>query len=318
MDVLCIGHAAWDISVFVDGYPPENSKSEIDAMLECGGGPAANAACLLAKWGVSCGIAASVGTDAYGNRIADEFLAAGVDITMLRRSPTNVTPVSVIVVNQRNGSRTIINRKGTVPIFVSAKMGPSPSALQLSPPALPSPSPRILLFDGHELPASLEAIELFPDAKTILDAGSLRDGPRELARRVDYLVSSERFACQFAGVPDLDSPENQAKAVAALYEYNRHPIVITRGEREILCGYLDRIARFPAFPAKAVDTTGAGDIFHGAFAYGVWASLTGKELSVQETLQLAAAAASLSVTVRGGRTSIPSLAQVQDMLRHVG
>ena len=79
MDVLCVGHAAWDISVFVDGYPAENSKCEIHAMLECGGGPAANAAYLLSKWGVSCGIAASIGADAYGNRIADEFLAVGAE-----------------------------------------------------------------------------------------------------------------------------------------------------------------------------------------------------------------------------------------------
>jgi sulfofructose kinase len=303
MDVLCIGHAAWDISVFVDGYPAENSKAEIHTMLECGGGPAANAACLLSRWGVACGIAAAVGADSYGDRIAEEFLAAGTDITLLERSSNNVTPVSVIVVNEQNGSRTIINRKGTVPIFVSAKMGLSPLM----------PAPRVLLFDGHELAASLQAMELFPNAKTILDAGSLRDGTRELAKRVDYLVSSERFARQMSGVPDLDSAENQAKALAALYEYNRHPVVITRGEREILFGYMDRLERFPTFPVQAVDTTAAGDIFHGAFAYGV---LT--ESTVKQTLQLAAAGAALSVTAPGGRTSIPSLAQVREMLRHVG
>jgi sugar/nucleoside kinase (ribokinase family) len=64
---------------------------------------------------------------------------------------------------------------------------------------------------------------------------------------------------------------------------------------------------------QTVDTTAAGDIFHGAFVYGV---LTG--LSSEETLRLAAAAAALSVTVRGGRTSIPTLSQVQEMLRHAG
>lgn len=303
MDVLCIGHAAWDISVFVEGYPAENSKSEIRTMLECGGGPAANAACLLSRWGVSCGIAAAIGADPYGDRIAEEFLAAGTDITLLERSPTNVTPMSVIIVNEHNGSRSIINRKAAG----------SGEPFRLSSAAMPDPPPRLLLFDGHELQASLQAMELFPNAKTILDAGSLRDGTRELAKRVDYLVSSERFACQMTGLPDLESPENQAKALAALYEYNRYPVVITRGEWEILFGYMDRIARFPTFPVTAVDTTGAGDIFHGAFAYAV---LT--ETSVERGLRLAAAAAALSVTVRGGRTSIPSLAEVQEMLRDAG
>jgi sugar/nucleoside kinase (ribokinase family) len=169
------------------------------------------------------------------------------------------------------------------------------------------------LFDGHELEASLEAIERFPEAKTILDAGSLRDGTRELARQVDYLVSSERFACQFSGVPDLDSPDNQAKAVAALHAHNGRPVVVTRGEKEMLCGDGDSVERFLTFPVQAVDTTAAGDIFHGAFAYGV---LT--ELPSDQTLRLAAATAALSVTVRGGRTSIPSLTRVREMLHCAG
>ena len=171
--------------------------------------------------------------------------------------------------------------------------------------------PRVLLFDGHELQASLEAMERFPDAKTLLDAGSLRPGTRELASRVDYLVCSERFACQMSGLPNLDSPANQAKAVAALYACNGHPVVITQGERGMLRGTDQHVERWPAFEVETVDTTAAGDVFHGAFAYGV---VTG--LSDDATLRLAAAAAALSATARGGRTSIPSLPQVQEMLRH--
>ena len=303
MDVLCIGHAAWDISLFLDGYPAENSKCEIRAMLECGGGPAANAAYLLSRWGVSCGLAASVGADTYGDRIAEEFLAAGTDITWLDRNPTGVTPVSVILVNQRNGSRTIINRKA------ASRETP----LKLSTEPTRGGKPRVLLFDGHELEASLQAMELFPKAQTILDAGSLRDGTRELAKRVDHLVSSERFACQMSGVPNMESRENQVKAMAALYALNGKPVVITRGEHGMFYGTGKGIRHLPAFPVQTVDTTAAGDIFHGAFVYGV---LTG--LSSEETLRLAAAAAALSVTVRGGRTSIPTLSQVQEMLRHAG
>jgi len=301
MEVLCVGHAAWDISLFVDGYPPENSKCEIHTMLECGGGPAANAAYLLARWGVPCGIAAAIGADAYGDRIAAEFLAVGADITLLDRRSANVTPVSVILVNQQSGSRTIVNRKA---------LGQD-GLLRLLPAAARCEAPRVLLFDGHELQASLEAMELFPDAKTILDAGSVRPGTRELAKRADYLVCSERFACQMSGLPNLNSPENQARAVASLYACNGHPVVITQGERGMLRGTDQHVERWPAFQVEAVDTTAAGDIFHGAFAYGV---ATG--LSDDATLRLAAATAALSATARGGRTSIPSLPQVQEMLRH--
>jgi sulfofructose kinase len=302
MDALCVGHAAWDMSFFLEGFPAENSKLEIRSMSECGGGPAANAAYLLARWGVSVGLAASIGADAYGDRIAEELAAAGCDVAWLDRNPSGVTPVSAILVNQHNGSRTIINRKAS---------GGSPLRLK-SPPPLSGP-PRVLLFDGHELDASLQALELFPDAQTILDAGSLREGARELARRVDFLVSSERFACQFSDLPDLASCENQAKAIAALCAWNGKSVVITRGERGMLRGTSDGFQHYPAFPVQAVDTTAAGDIFHGAFAYGV---LTG--LPIDETLRLSAATAAISVTIRGGRPSIPDLPQVREMLRHAG
>jgi sulfofructose kinase len=302
LDVLCVGHASWDISFFLDGYPAENGKCEVRTMLEYGGGPAANAAFLLTRWGVHCGIAAAIGTDDYGNRIADEFFAAGTDITLLEKSPEHVTPVSVILVNERNGSRTIVNRR--------AAHGENALTLP-SAPTVGKP-PRVLLFDGHELEASLKAMEWFPDARTILDAGSLRKGTQELANRVDYLVASERFACQLSGVPDLDSPQNESQAMAALYACNGHPVAITRGERGLLYGDKTNINRVPAFTVQAVDTTAAGDIFHGAFAFGVL-----KDMPIDQTLRLASAAAALSVVARGGRPSIPSLFNVQQMLCHV-
>lgn len=301
MDVLCIGHASWDINLFLEGYPTENSKWEISTMLECGGGPAANAAYLLSSWGVSCGIAAAIGTDAYGDRITEEFVKVSADVTSLDRSPQNTTPVSVILVNEQNGSRTIVNRKAAGREML----------LNVLPESIVGGSPRVLLLDGHELQASLQAMELFPHAQTILDAGSLRDGTRELAKQVDYLVASERFVHQFSGVSELKSPENQARALAALHVCNGNPVVITRGECGVLFGTSERMEHYPAFPVKAIDTTAAGDIFHGAFAYGL---LTG--LSSEQTLRLAIVAAALSVTKRGGRTSIPSLTEVQEMLRH--
>jgi sugar/nucleoside kinase (ribokinase family) len=301
VDILCVGHACWDINLFLDGFPLENSKCEIRTMLECGGGPAANAAYLLSRWGVSCGLAAAIGDDAYGRRIIDEFQAVGTDVSLLERSPEHPTPLSVILVNQHSGSRTIVNRKAIRPAM----------SLQLSAESAVHAAPRVLLFDGHELEASLHAMRLFPTALSILDAGSLREGTQELAKRVRFLVSSERFARQLSGMPDLDSPEHQARAMAALHACNGNPVVITRGERGMLYGTGDAMEQLPAFAVQAVDTTAAGDIFHGAFAYGVLRGLPDRE-----TLRWAAATAALSVTVPGGRTSIPSLSQVEELLRH--
>ena len=129
--------------------------------------------------------------------------------------------------------------------------------------------------------------------------------------RVDHLVASERFARQLSSVPDLRSRPRQAAAMRALCQHSGRPVVITCGERGLLYGTGDDFQHFPAFKVDSIDTTAAGDIFHGAFAYGVL-----KELAWEETLRLAAAAAALSTTARGGRTSIPSLARVEEFLAH--
>jgi sulfofructose kinase len=303
MDVLCVGHAAWDISAMVDSYPAENSKCETRTLVECGGGPAGNAAFLLSSWGVSCALAATLGSDAYADRILDEFARAGTDVSLVRCSTVDPTPVSLILVNERTGSRTIVNRKAAAPA----------EPLSIRGKAAWSEPPRVLLFDGHEPDASLEAMERFPQARTILDAGSARPGAVELARRVDYLVASERFARQLSGVPDLDTDQRKRLAMRTLTEHNGRPVVITLGERGLLYGRGDEFHHLPAFAVSAVDTTAAGDIFHGAFAYGVL-----KGTAWLDALRLSAATAALSTTQRGGRTSIPALSRVQEFLAHVG
>lgn len=297
VDVLCIGHASFDQNVFVDGYPAENSKCEITEFLECGGGPTANAAYLLSSWGVRSAFAGVIGEDRYGVEIRNGFDAVGTDTSLLETRPGHKTPLSVILVNRRNASRTIINRK----------LATSP--LRLDPSLARTLSPNLLLFDGHELDASLQALELFPNALTMLDAGSLREGTRELASRVDYLAASERFALQATGVPNTTDEINRKACLVALNKmFSPQALIVTLGERGLIAE-CDTQVQLPAFPANAVDTTGAGDVFHGAFAYALL-----KDFGFEQGLTLASMAGSLSVQQPGGRTSIPTLEAVEEAL----
>jgi sugar/nucleoside kinase (ribokinase family) len=296
IDVLCVGHAAYDLSFFVDQYPLENSKCQTEDLLEDCGGPASNAAYLLSKWKVACAFAGLVGDDLYGQRIADAFRSVGTDISKLQLIPGHDTPLSAILVNKRNGSRTIINRTHREATF------------QVDFADWVDRSPRVLLFDGHAFEASLSALETFPDAVSILDAGSWREGTAALAGKVDYLAASERFALQATGLPDLENGENQRRGVSILRDRFNTTVVVTLGENGLIADDGGGFVDLPAYPVETVDSTAAGDIFHGAFAYAIT-----KTMPLQECLRFASRAAALSVQVRGGRASIPTLAHVQAM-----
>jgi sugar/nucleoside kinase (ribokinase family) len=296
VEVLCVGHACWDLCFIVDGFPAENAKIETELLLESGGGPAANAAWLLARWGIPTTLAAVVGDDEYGRRAGAELREGGVDCRFLEQRSGHVTPVSAILSNRLNGSRTICNRKRPTASLTLDKAGMT--ALQ----------PSLLLFDGHELDASLEAMRVFPKAITVLDAGSLRKGTETLSRRVDYLVCSERFASQVTGEREIIS--NWRGCLEQLRALNGKAAAVTLGAHGVAFDDGHACDHLPALSVRALDTTAAGDIFHGAFAYGLV-----KQMKLREALRLATVAAGLSVEKMGGRLSVPDLETVNKTLR---
>jgi len=281
----------------VKAYPAENSKTETTLLIESGGGPAANAAWLLGRWGIQTALATLVGQDSYGAKVVKELIDAGIDCRLVEQRDGHQTPVSCIMVNPAAGSRTIINRKVPAP------------GLQLPSETLHGLAPRLLLFDGHELAASLAAMEAFPSAVTVLDAGSLREGNSVLAGKVQYLVSSERFARQVTGQADV--PARWEQCLGRLRKLYRNIVVITLGSSGCVFDDGEQQRHVGVLPMKAIDTTAAGDIFHGAFAFGV---LNGMSLS--RTVQLATVAAGLSVEKPGGRPSTPGLDSVLKRLPH--
>jgi sugar/nucleoside kinase (ribokinase family) len=169
------------------------------------------------------------------------------------------------------------------------------------------------LFDGHELPASLAALRAFPEAVSILDAGSWREGTAQLAGRVDYLAASERFALQASGLAHLNNDDARRACVGHLREQYSTAVIVTLGEHGLVADDGSGFLHLPAYPATAVDTTAAGDIFHGAFAHAV-----ARGMPFREGLRLASLTASLSVRVAGGRRSIPTLDKVKEELAHAG
>lgn len=288
IDVLCVGHASYDLVFSVPHHPSADEKMFADQLLGCGGGPAANAAVTVARLGFRAAFAGYLGRDLYGQRHLDELHAEGIDDRYIVRGDSP-TPVSAILVKP-DGQRALINYKGdTRPLTDDAIDFTNVDA-------------RVLLFDGHEPHVSLSLLQQLGDRQlpTILDAGSLHDGTRALLDKMDYLACSEKFAQQYAG-----SIEGALSSLAG----KTPAVVITLGERGLVWQRGAESGRLDAPPVQAIDSTGAGDAFHGALAVAIAAGL-----SWQDTLAFASAAGAHCCTVTGARPGMPNDIQVRTLV----
>lgn len=286
LDVLCVGHASFDLVFAVPHHPRADEKIFADSLIACGGGPAANAAVTVARLGFRAGFAGYLGDDLYGDRHCKELQDEGVELGALVRGSAP-TPLSAILVKP-DGTRALVNYKGQT------------RALPAGTIDFSCVRPRVILFDGHEphVSASLAG----GSVPTVLDAGSLHPGTEALMFAVDYLVCSEKFAAQWLGA---DAPERALNELA-----QRAPaVVVTLGERGLIWRRQGESDHLPAFPVEAADTTGAGDAFHGAFAAAVAAGYCW-----EDTLRLASAVGALCCTRLGARPGIPRRSEVEDFL----
>lgn len=291
IDVLCVGVASYDFVFSARHHPGPDEKMPADALIRCGGGPAANAAVMVSRMGLKSAFAGYLGSDPFGEMHNGELHTAGVNTALVARG-NYPTPVSAVIVKP-SGERTVVNYRSTDSIL------PRDSVV------LADIHPKVILFDGHEPELS---VALLDQARamgiiTVLDAGSLNRGTSALLNKTDHLVCSERFAHEFTGASSPDA------AMKKLIVHSRN-VVITLGKSGLIWQNAGGAGRLPAFTVDVKDTTGAGDVFHGAFA-GCLA--LGKAWN--ETLIYSSAAAALCCTKLGARAGIPEGAEVEKFLR---
>ncbi|MCK4840562.1 MAG: carbohydrate kinase [Methylococcales bacterium] len=289
VDVLCLGHACYDLVFSVARHPETDEKIFADELLGCGGGPAANAAIAVSKLGKTAAFAGYLGQDLYGEMHHQELLQQQVDTHLLIRG-SSPTPLSTVLVKP-DGKRALINYKGSTQALLSNQIDFS------------SIKAKAILFDGHEPNISLDLLALSKQAKVpiILDAGSLHEGTSRLWNQVDYLVASEKFACQFAN--------NVHVALAKLAQQSPN-VVITLGDRGLIWQKGQETGKLPAYSIKAIDSTGAGDAFHGAFAAAI-----ADDMDWISSLKYASAAGALCCTKIGARQGLPNQKEHAQLFR---
>jgi len=297
LDIVGLGMATVDIMTLVPRLPRRDEVFRARSILLAGGGPVATALVAAARLGAATAYLGPIAPTAWGRLTRSGLEREGVDTNDAPTRASGEQTVSVILVDGATGQRSILYDSGEMQELAPAEV---PASLIVSA--------RALHLDGVHLEAACHAAEIARGAGVLVSfdggAGERWAGAERLLALVDLMVVACRFAEQHTGYAD------PLQAGPALLEtYRPRQVVITGGRRG--CWYWDAAQHFhqPAFPTDVVDTTGAGDVFHGAYLYAILQGWT-----TQYCLAFAAAAASLKCRALGGRAGIPTRPQVEAVL----
>lgn len=299
MDILGLGMSLLDTLQLVDDFPAGSGVTEVRDSALMGGGPVPTALCAAARLGAKTAILDRVGDDWRGDLIAADYARFGVDFSMLIREPGRTSSLGIVLVRKHDGERHVVFQCGDA----------TPLRFEDLPQAALR-SCRILHLNGRHWPACLEAAQVVRDSGGLVsfDGGANRYDPKFSAifPFVDLFIVARDFAEKFAG------SEDRAVQLDALAKNGTRLVGITDGVHgswfSAAGGETFHEAAFEV--DRVVDTTGCGDVFHGAFLAAVAAGGDWRECA-----RLASAAAALNATALGGRGKLPRLDEVQQFLK---
>ncbi|MBN2452590.1 MAG: hypothetical protein JXR77_19560 [Lentisphaeria bacterium] len=291
-DFVGIGFGGLD-TLCILPHIPMDEKVAIRRLLIQGGGPAATATVTAARLGLRTAFVGAVGDDEAGRAILREFALEGVDTGGVVCRSGAASPAAYCWVEESTGRRSIAWTSGS-----AAPVRVEELAVDLVRGA------GVVHLDGHQTEAALRAAEIARGAgiPVFLDAGSLLPRVDEVLARCDVAIASESFARRFTGE---GAPED---AVRALRERGPRWTGVTLGAAGSIAFDGARLLRMESFPVAVVDTTGAGDVYHGAFAARFLSLWHGAREwpDLGECMRFAAAVAALKCRAFGGRSGIPA------------
>ena len=289
-DAIGIGLAVRDVSVLLDRYPKPDEKMRARELHESGGGPVPTALVTLSRLGRRTGLCATVGDDPEGRFILDGLVREGVDVSAVSVRKDFTSPTSVILVE--NVRRTILEppRGVDFPLDWSDVR------------KLPLEDASALLVDARVVEVQIRAARITRGAGglVVLDCGHPRAGVDDLIAESDIAVFSHTYPAALLG-PDFDARAFLSSIQSRLPRSGPAVAGITLGSRG--CVMLSREEGFFQLEAprvRAVDTTGAGDVFHGAFLHAFL-----KTGAVEGAARFANVAAARKCEGMTGRAPIP-------------
>ena len=295
--VVGFGENAVDQVCKVPEFPMHDTKVQMEKMLMLGGGTIATACSLCARYGLTTRYVGRVGDDEKGQFALREMRAEPMDC-VIEVVPMASSHFSLIIVDRPTGGRTILWERDPRLLYAEGELSPKPLR-----------EGQIMHLDGNDVSASIQAASWARESgmKVVLDVDKVQDNVGELLSLVDFAIPSVEFVRNFSGWEDWQ------EGLRIVKDYCPGLVVVTLGEKGSAVLWEGEIHKFKAFPIKTVDSTGAGDVFHGAFIYWM---LQGWSLG--RCMRFSNAAGGLACTRLGARSAIPALDDVLELEKTYG
>ncbi len=284
-DVVGVGLNATDTLLLVPQFPAYGGKAPFVREIRSPGGQVASAMVACAKLGLRTKYIGSVGDDEGGRILAESLEAAGIDISDVQLRHDCPNQSAYIVIDQTTGERTILWQRPDCLRIVPEQIAPEQIACG-----------RVLHIDGHDTPAVEHAARIASEAgiPVTVDVDTIYRGFDRVLPYVDYLIASTNFPVEWTSERD---PFRALELIQ--HEYRMQVAAMTLGPYGALALAEGRFHYSPAFVVNCQDTTGAGDVFHGAFCYAVV-----KGFSIKDALDFSNAMAALNCKSLGAQGGI--------------
>jgi sulfofructose kinase len=294
-DAVGVGLNATDTLLIVPKFPSYSGKEPFVEEILSVGGQVASAIVTCQKLGLKTKYIGTVGDDFRGRMQLKSLTESGVDISDVQVREGCPNQSAYIIIDQSTGERTVLWRRQ--------------DCLRLEPEEITVEQiagSRLLHIDGHDTAAVAKAARIARERSipVTVDVDTIYHGFEEVLPYVDYLIASTNFPVQWTNERD------PFKALQLIQkEYGMKVAAMTLGAHGSLALENGKFHYAPAFVVNCVDTTGAGDVFHGAFCYGVLAGWP-----LDQILELANAMAALNCKAIGARGGVRTLVEAKELM----
>jgi len=295
-DIVGVGLNATDTVLMVPRFPAYGGKAPFVREFYSVGGQVATAVVTCARLGLRARYIGTVGDDERARIQLDSLRASGIDIEHVQQRANCPNQSAYIVVDESTGERTIFwNRPDCLAI----------SPAQITPDQIACA--RLLLIDGHDTPAVEHAARIAraENIPVTVDVDTIYAGFDRVLPLVDYLISSAEFPARWTGIEDPC-----AALIAIQRQSGMRVAAMTLGAHGALAYAEGRFHYSPAFVVNCIDTTGAGDVFHGAFCYSVL-----QKMPIADALEFSNAMAALNCTAPGARGRIVTAGEARAFMQ---